>query len=292
MFEFPLREHSGVGPFALCSPCMTTDSVAEIRTLTPEIRQIGASRLLINLANDPDDAATVELLEIGIHGLPACPRALPTRLELDVASDARGAQDQVVSSGVDFSPSDLERLSPPEPALLEALREKHVLDEVLTSARLRRAQRPQQLPEFRWRRHPRTCGRTFSPNSRICSSRSAPHSSSITCEQPAALYSSIAAMQSAGVPAMGRHLSSSASETCALAASRPPCSIASATGRISSCSIPARSRSVSAAPWMFCTLFARYIPAISRAPSRPASRSVSWIEATTVQPTSMSTPTF
>ena len=37
---------------------------------------------------------------------------------------------------------------------------------------------------------------------------------------------------------------------------------------------------------MFCTLFARYMPAISRAPSRPSSRSVAWIEATIVQPTS------
>ena len=65
-----------------------------------------------------------------------------------------------------------------------------------------------------------------------------------------------------------------------------PASIASATGRISSGSICARSSSVSAEPWMFCTLLARYMPAISRAPSRPASRSVAWIEATTVQPTS------
>ena len=32
--------------------------------------------------------------------------------------------------------------------------------------------------------------------------------------------------------------------------------------------------------------------AISRAPSRPVSRSVSWIDATTVQPMSMSAPTF
>ena len=78
----------------------------------------------------------------------------------------------------------------------------------------------------------------------------------------------------------------------AFAASRPPCSIASATGRISSCSMPARSSSVSAEPWMFCTLFARYMPAISRAPSRPRSRSVAWIEATTVQPMSMSASTL
>src|SRR5207302_5974678 len=138
----------------------------------------------------------------------------------------------------------------------------------------------------------RTCGSTFDPNRRICSCRFAPQSSSITWLHPASRYSSIAAMQSAGVPAIGRHLSSSASETFAFAAKRPPCSIASATGRISPCSMPARSRSVSAAPWLFCTLFARYIPAISRAPSRPASRSVSWMEATTVQPTSMPAPTF
>ena len=89
---------------------------------------------------------------------------------------------------------------------------------------------------------------------------SSPHSSSMTCVQPASRYSSIAAMQSAGVPAIGLHLSRIASVTCSFAASRPPRSIASATGRISSCSSPARSSSVSAAPWMFCTLFARYMP--------------------------------
>jgi hypothetical protein len=38
---------------------------------------------------------------------------------------------------------------------------------------------------------------------------------------------------------------------------------------------------------MFCTLLARYIPAISRAPSRPLSRSVAWIDATIVQPMSI-----
>ena len=48
--------------------------------------------------------------------------------------------------------------------------------------------------------HCRKCGSTCSPKSRICSCRSAPHSSSITCVQPASRYSSIAAMQSAGVP--------------------------------------------------------------------------------------------
>ena len=96
-----------------------------------------------------------------------------------------------------------------------------------------------------------------------------PHSSSMTCVQPASRYSSIAAMQSAGVPAIGLHLSRISSVTSAFAASRPPRSIASATGRISSWVSPARSSSVSAAPLMFCTLFARYMPAISRAPSRP-----------------------
>jgi hypothetical protein len=110
----------------------------------------------------------------------------------------------------------------------------------------------------------------------------------MTCVQPASAYSSIAAMQSSGRPAIGLHLSRTASVTWSFAASRPPRSIASATGRISSCSIPASSSSVSAEPRMFCTLFARYMPAISRAPSRPASRSDSWIEATIVQPTSTS----
>src|SRR5262245_2436384 len=151
---------------------------------------------------------------------------------------------------------------------------------------------PRDEPPFVDGAHPRTCGRTRSPKSRICSCRRSPHSSSMTCVHPASRYSSIATMQSSGVPAIGLHLSSRASVTSALAASRPPRSIASATGRISSCSIPARSSSVSAAPWMFCTLFARYMPAISRAPSRPASRSSSWIEATIVQPMSMSLATF
>ena len=109
--------------------------------------------------------------------------------------------------------------------------------------------------------------------------RSSPQSSSMTWVQPASLYSWIAAMQSSGVPAIGLHLSRISSVTAAFAASRPPASIASATGRISSCVRPAHSSSVSAAPWMFCTLFARYMPAISRAPSRPCSRSSS-IEAT------------
>src|SRR3954466_13136894 len=140
--------------------------------------------------------------------------------------------------------------------------------------------------------HQRTAGTTRSPKSRICSCRRSPQSSSITCVQPASRYSSIAATQSSGVPAMGLHLSSSSSVTSAFAARRPPRSIASATGRISSCVISASSSSVSAAPWMFWTLFARYMPAISRAPSRPAARSLSWIEATTVQATSISSPTL
>ena len=110
------------------------------------------------------------------------------------------------------------------------------------------------------------------------------------CEQPASRYSSIAAMQSAGVPAIGLQRSSSESVTCAFAARRPPLSIASATGWSSSIRISARSSSVSAEPLMFWNLFARYMPAISRAPSRPASRSVAWIEATIVQPTSTSVP--
>ena len=110
----------------------------------------------------------------------------------------------------------------------------------------------------------------------------------MTCVQPASRYSSIAAMQSSGVPAIGLHRSSRESVTFSFAASRPPRSIASATGASSSISISASSSSVSAEPWMFWNLFARYMPAISRAPSRPASRSVSWIEATIVQPMSMS----
>ena len=77
---------------------------------------------------------------------------------------------------------------------------------------------------------------------------------------PASRYSSIAAMQSAGVPAMGLHLSRIASVTSALAASRPPRSIASATGRISSWSSSASSSSVSAEPRMFCTLFGEIHP--------------------------------
>src|SRR5262249_41978462 len=125
--------------------------------------------------------------------------------------------------------------------------------------------------------HQRTRGSTCSPNNAICWWRRSPHSSSMTCVQPASRYSSIAATHSSGVPAMGLHLSRISSVTCSFAARRPPRSIASATGRISSCVKPAKSSSVSAAPRMFCTLFARYMPAISRAPSRPASRSDSWI---------------
>src|SRR5439155_1047163 len=49
--------------------------------------------------------------------------------------------------------------------------------------------------------HARNCGSTCSANSRICSCRFAPHSSSMTCVHPASRYSSIAAMQSDGVPA-------------------------------------------------------------------------------------------
>ena len=52
--------------------------------------------------------------------------------------------------------------------------------------------------------------------------------------------------------------------------------------------ISASSSSVSAEPRMFWNLLARYMPAISRAPSRPASRSEAWIEATIVQPRSTS----
>src|SRR6266550_5514142 len=133
----------------------------------------------------------------------------------------------------------------------------------------------------------RNCGSTFSPKSRICSCRSAPHSSSMTCVHPASRYSSIAAMHSSGVPAIGLQRSSSASVTCSFAASRPPRSIASATGASSSISISADSSSASAAPLMFWNLFARYMPQISRAPSRPASRSDSWIDAITVQPMSI-----
>src|SRR3954454_4469379 len=141
------------------------------------------------------------------------------------------------------------------------------------------------------RAHERNCGSTFSANSRICSCRFAPHSSSMTCVQPASRYSSIAATQSPGVPAIGLPRSRIESVTCSFPASRPPRSIASATGRISSTSMFARSSSVSAAPLMFCTLLARYIPAISRAPSRPSSRS-SAIDATIVQPMSISAFTF
>src|SRR6188474_2335408 len=144
---------------------------------------------------------------------------------------------------------------------------------------------PCDEPPFVDGAHPRTCGRTRSPKSRICSWRRSPQSSSMTCVQPASRYSSIAAMQSSGVPAIGLHLSRISSVSAALAASRPPASIASATGRISSWVSPAHSSRVSAAAWMFCTLFARYMPAISRAPSRPRSRSSS-IEATIVQPRS------
>ncbi len=58
--------------------------------------------------------------------------------------------------------------------------------------------------------HDLKCGRTLSPKSLIWSCRRSPQSSSITCVQPASRYSSIAAMQSSGVPAIGLQRSSSA----------------------------------------------------------------------------------
>ena len=106
--------------------------------------------------------------------------------------------------------------------------------------RVDRAARPLDEPvavDRERRAHARTRGRTFSPNRRICSCRFAPQSSSMTCVQPAALYSSIAATQSSGVPAMGLQRSRMESVTLAFAARRPPSSIATATGRISSGSI-------------------------------------------------------
>src|SRR4029077_7393346 len=66
--------------------------------------------------------------------------------------------------------------------------------------------------------HARTRGRTCSPHSRICSCRLSPQSSSMTCVQPAALYSSMAATQSSGVPAMGLQRSRMESVTAAFAA--------------------------------------------------------------------------
>jgi hypothetical protein len=114
----------------------------------------------------------------------------------------------------------------------------------------------------------------------------------MTWVQPASRYSSIAAMQSSGVPAMGLQRSSRSSLTLSLAASRPPCSMASATGASSSISISASWSRVSAAPLMFWYLLARYIAAISRAPSRPRSRSDASMEATMVQPMSMSALTL
>src|SRR4029453_12348414 len=75
---------------------------------------------------------------------------------------------------------------------------------------------------------PRTWGRTRAPKSRIWSCRRSPQSSSMTWVQPASLYSSIAAMESSGVPAIGLHLSSSASVTSSLAARRPPPSLSTA----------------------------------------------------------------
>ena len=73
---------------------------------------------------------------------------------------------------------------------------------------------------------------------RSARSRSSPHSSSMTWVQPASRYSSIAAMQSSGVPAIGLQRSSSASVTAAFAARRPPRSIASATGASSAIAMP------------------------------------------------------
>src|SRR6267142_1325448 len=88
------------------------------------------------------------------------------------------------------------------------------------------------------------------------------------CVQPEARYSTNLSMHCEGVPAMGHTFCSTASLTARAAAFLPPCSMASAMGRISSNANPAHSSSVSAEPRMFWTLLARYMAAISRAPSR------------------------
>ena len=141
--------------------------------------------------------------------------------------------------------------------------------------------------------YPRNCGSTFSPKSRICSCRSAPHSSSITCVQPASRYSSIASMQSDGVPAIGRHLSRSASETCGLR--REPPALLHRLGDWTDLVLldPARGRAA-CRPRPGCSApCSRGTCPRSRARRRGRRRGRdSWIEATTVQPTSISPPTF
>ena len=101
-------------------------------------------------------------------------------------------------------------------------------------------------------------------------------------------------MHSSGVPAIGQTFSSTESVTARAAALRPPVSIASAIGRISSNVSPAFCNSTSAEPRMFCTLFARYIAAISRAPSFAVFGSLPMLP-TTTPPRSLfagSLPTF
>ena len=168
---------------------------------------------------------------------------------------------------------------------------------LLRAGEARRADRPRRPVDEpvsdRCGRQPRTCGSTFSPKSRIWSCRRSPQSSSMTWVQPASRYSSIAAMQSVG--RAGDRLAAVEDRVGHLRLRREPAALLHRLGDRRG-SRPSRSRPGRAAclpsRWMFCTLFARYIPAISRAPSRPASRSVSWIEATTVQPMSMSAATF
>ena len=69
---------------------------------------------------------------------------------------------------------------------------------------------------------------------------------------------------------MAQTFLSTSSVTACAAALRPPFSMASAMGAISSNVSPAFCSSTSAEPRMFCTLFARYIAAISLAPSLPS----------------------
>ena len=119
--------------------------------------------------------------------------------------------------------------------------------------------------------HARTCGSTFSPNSRICSWRFvAPE---LEHDVRAARGAVLLDRRDAVVGRAGDRLAAVEDRVGDLGLRGQPAALlhrlgdrrGSPRGRSR-----ARSSSVSAEPWMFCTLLARYMPAISRAPSRPA----------------------
>src|SRR3954465_8341196 len=137
---------------------------------------------------------------------PLAPAPLPTPLAR-AAPRPRPRPEHVGAAVLDLLPLDLEA------ELLEGVdhEDRHRLLAAGEAGDRDRLARPVDEPAGVERDGPqRTPGTTRSPKSRICSCRRSPQSSSITCVQPASRYSSIAAMQSSGVPAIGLPFASSA----------------------------------------------------------------------------------